>query len=83
MSRKRIKCGSRSIAIGDPNWLTGLATIYVDDIGTGVGFTMDLAATRKVIAALQALEVKQTKIEAERMARKEARRAAAKAGGRT
>jgi hypothetical protein len=70
MSRKRIKCGSRSIAIGDPNWLTGLATIYVNDIGTGVGFTMDLAATRKVILALQALEVKQERIEAERAAEK-------------
>lgn len=62
--RRRIKCGSRSITIGEPNWLTGLATIYVDDIGTGVGFTMDAKATAKVIDELQRVLAEQEEIEA-------------------
>lgn len=65
---RRIKCGSRSIHISKPNWLTGLATIGINDCGTYHGFTMDLQATTKVIAALQDLERSQQHIERERTA---------------
>lgn len=62
----RIRCGSRSIKVGKPNWLTGLASFGIDDIGTNVMFTMDAAATRKVIAALGEVLQRQEQIEAER-----------------
>lgn len=67
---RRIKCGSRSINVTRPNWHTGLATIGLNDCGTISGFTMDHAATRKVIEALQELERRQLAIEFDRDARR-------------
>lgn len=75
MSRlpRTIRCGSRRISINKPNWLTGLATIGVNDLGTTSGFTMDLTATKKVIKALQELARRQARIENARARRKAAR----------
>lgn len=61
---KRISCGSRWISISKPNWLTGLATIGVNDIGTLSGFTTDASATAKLIQALLVLHQQQVEIEA-------------------
>lgn len=74
MSKKRIKCGSRSITIGKPNWLTGQLWMDINDRGSRCVFMTDAAATRKLIEALTAQLPDQERIEAENAADKRARR---------
>lgn len=71
-----IRCGSRTITVCEPNWLTGLASLYVNNAGSQEVMVVDMKATRKLLDALQVTLAKQIAI----MAANENDRAANRAG---